>query len=962
MAAARDLSSRQRPGERRTPPLKKRLLPLGFPLVAALLVALLFWPIPQSVRAGLNSWTPLSLPSNMNITGLALSPAFPCDKTVFMATDGFGVFRTTEGDVDDGVWYPVNVGMTDTSVLSLAVSPNFNRCDRGSQFNQGDSTVLVGTKSGRIFKSESGGATWVAITSGLPPATTPPNYNIAALGISPNYASDRTIFAALQSAAAGGPNGVYRSTDGGNIWLPFDAGLTDRTVQAFALSANFAHDATLFVGTRFSGVSRFAGRLSQPSLNPAAPTATPTPATSPSPVATPAIPIPTTTPGARTSAAEGARELQQIAVPYPSLRIIVTAAGAPDGQLAYTVPGPVIFNYLIINNGNEPISNIQVIDGGRHAFCGDDPSTEANEGLDDVNVGTISSLGPGQERTIAATFLVRPSSAEASGATNVTFVPRAFVGCTVGTSQSAGAVNAQDDVVVQLVVWTSITPTNSEMTDLWIWSFAVSPFFANDQTIFAGSAFGGLFKSSNGGSSAPTWVRVNGGLEPEWVSVRSIVLSPRYPNDRTLYVGTERGIHKGVERPDGSVSWTPLNRGLNRLDTRALGISPSFLQDGVLYAGVWGSDLYRLRDGSGQPTWAAQRRAVNGLWSWATGLTAEGVLLAGTWSGGPYWGGILGRNALSGTAGWEFPSLPAAPGGETTVIAVSETYCTGYIIFAGTWDRGLFQSTDGGKTWTAVAIPTNVPIRSVALSPNYAADTTLVVATWGTGVYRSNDGGATWSQLNAGLTDLLVRRVLLPPTFPTDGVIFAGTDGAGVFRWEPGQGLWSSANAGLPNSRVMGLVASPSYAADGTLAAATWGGGLAISNNRGATWRQAAAGLETPYVRVAKFSPTYQADGGIYAGTAAGLFRSSNRGASWALVGARGDDLQNVDITDMTITTGYPRTIFVSTGGKGIWSYTEANGGTSLSAVGRLMSHIDRSLPYHAFIPMAPKNRFGSMC
>ena len=876
----------------------------------------------------------------MNITALSLSPAFPCDNTVFVATDGFGMYRTTEGNREDGIWYPINAGIGDLGVLSLAVSPNYNRCDRASQFDQGDSTLFVGTKSGRIYKSADGGATWTPTASGLPAITAPPNYSIAALAISPNYTSDSTLYASIQSAAAGGPNGVFRSSDGGSVWLPFDAGLSDRTVQAFALSANYANDTTLFVGTRFSGVFRFAGRLSQPS------TAT------------------GSTLSQQATSAEDHARLQQISFPFPSMRLVATAAGALDGQIAYSVPGPVIFNYLVTNNGNETLSSILVIDGGQHSLCGDDPNTvDVDESIDDTLVGTIASLGPGQERTLSATFLVRAPSG--AGGTDVEFAPKTFAGCASGDSITAGTVRAQDDAVVQLVVWTSITRSNSEMSDLWIWSFAVSPFFANDQTVFAGSAFGGLFKSSNAGSATPSWKQVNSGLEPQWVSVRAIALSPRYPLDHTLYVGTERGIFKGVEGADGSVAWTRMNQGLLRLDARALAISPNFLLDHVLFAGVWGNDLYRLRNGGGEASWIPQRRFLNGLWVWATALTPDGVLLGGTWSSGPSWPGIIGRDVMVGTAGWEFPSLPTLPGGETTVLKVTPTYCAGYEIFAGTWDRGFFRSLDAGKSWTALPLPTNLPVRSIAFSPNYAQDNTIYVASWGTGIYRSFDRGLTWGQLNAGLTDLLVRSVLIPPTFPVDGVVYAGTDNAGVFRWDPARNTWSPANGSLSQRRIMDLAVSPQYATDGTLAAATWGGGVALSQDRAQTWTQASSGLGSMYVRTVVFSPTYATDSTLYAGTISGAFRTSNRGGSWGLMGAPEDDLFNVDITSFSITAapGQPRTIFASTGGKGIWQYTEAGTAAGLGGVfKRLASHGGASLNFHSFLPIAPKNRQGNIC
>ena len=115
-------------------------------------------------RAGVNSWTPAVTPTNMNTTALGLSPSFPCDKTVFMGTEGHGVFRSTQGDQADPVWYAVNNGIADPGILSLAVSPNYGRCDR---IGSGDRSVFAGTRSGLVYRTDNGGATWALANGGL---------------------------------------------------------------------------------------------------------------------------------------------------------------------------------------------------------------------------------------------------------------------------------------------------------------------------------------------------------------------------------------------------------------------------------------------------------------------------------------------------------------------------------------------------------------------------------------------------------------------------------------------------------------------------------------------------------------------------------------------------------------------------------------------------------------------------
>ncbi|MBM2827362.1 MAG: hypothetical protein HW403_1426 [Dehalococcoidia bacterium] len=254
--------------------LKRRTFLVSALLGVFLLLVLLPWDFLKQVKAGVNELTPVTVPFNLNVSAIAVSPAFPCDNTAFFATDGNGVYRTTSKDVD-GVWSPVNNGLTDMSVLSLAISPNFDRCDRLK--GTGDRTLFAGTRSG-VFRSSDGSSTWVSVSAGLPTGKA-----IQALVISPNYASDKTVFVGMDG-------NLFRSTDSGVIWFAYDAGLSDRSVQAFAPSANFANDSTLFLGTRFSGVYRIAGKLSEPRL-----LVTPTPVVTPG-AGTAPTPVPGVTP------------------------------------------------------------------------------------------------------------------------------------------------------------------------------------------------------------------------------------------------------------------------------------------------------------------------------------------------------------------------------------------------------------------------------------------------------------------------------------------------------------------------------------------------------------------------------------------------------------------------------------------------------------------------------------------
>ena len=82
-----------------------------------------------------------------------------------------------------------------------------------------------------MYKSESGGApgTWVAINNGLPIAPTQ-LLNINAIAVHPTLSN--TVYIGTWK------NGVYKTTDGGQNWMPMNSGLTSADARSLAVDAN----------------------------------------------------------------------------------------------------------------------------------------------------------------------------------------------------------------------------------------------------------------------------------------------------------------------------------------------------------------------------------------------------------------------------------------------------------------------------------------------------------------------------------------------------------------------------------------------------------------------------------------------------------------------------------------------------------------------------------------------------
>ncbi len=126
-------------------------------------------------------------------------------------------------------------------------------------------------------------------------------------------------------------------------------------------------------------------------------------------------------------------------------------------------------------------------------------------------------------------------------------------------------------------------------------------------------------------------------------------------------------------------------------------------------------------------------------------------------------------------------------------------------------DRGLFKTTDGGKTWNKVlSVDENTGVTDVVLDPRnpdiiHAASYqrrrhvwTLINGGPGSGVHRSTDGGKTWRKLGGGLPGGDVGRIGLAvaPTDPDTlyAIVETADKSGGIFRSTDNGLTWSRRN------------------------------------------------------------------------------------------------------------------------------------------------------------------------
>ena len=126
-------------------------------------------------------------------------------------------------------------------------------------------------------------------------------------------------------------------------------------------------------------------------------------------------------------------------------------------------------------------------------------------------------------------------------------------------------------------------------------------------------------------------------------------------------------------------------------------------------------------------------------------------------------------------------------------------------------DRGLYKTTDGGKTWNQVLkISENTGVSDVEIDPNnpetlYAAAYqrrrhmwTLIDGGPESAIYKSTDGGVTWNRLRAGLPTTDMGRIGLAISPVDSNVVYAtiesGDRKGGIFRSNDRGGSWEKRN------------------------------------------------------------------------------------------------------------------------------------------------------------------------
>ena len=493
--------------------------------------------------------------------------------------------------------------------------------------------------------------------------------------------------------------------------------------------------------------------------------------------------------------------------------------------------------------------------------------------------------------------------------------------------------------------WTPLGPSGWTYTSGWnpgtgrLTSMAIHP--ANESVIYVGSPGGGLWKTTNAGTS---WTALtdNNNL---WMNVFSVTIDPN--NQNIVYAGMS-GVNLVLKSTDGGATWNPTGSGPGTTVRKIL-IHPS--NSNIVFAagtnGIWrsvnagaswtnvhsgskediefkpddlnimyatGNDVYRSTD-NGQ-TWTPVGSAQ--------GITNTGRTLVSVTPANPdvvyivqASGSLFGRMYKSTNAGLSFITTIVGSSASGTQFFGYEASGTGTSGQA-TYDMAMTVSPTNAEevyiagiiVWKTINGGTSFVPLTEWFYPNSTGynhadvhgldwvNSSLYSLSDG-GIYKSTDAGNNWTDLSPGLNIRQFYRIAVSQT--NASVITGGAqDNGSVARQTSNNWVdWLGADG------MEGLVSPTDHLR-------IWGtsqnGSIYRSINGGNTYSNLPRPSPGQWVTPLWIHPT---DQNILYGGWTGVYKSTNAGSSWTNISA---GTIGVTLADIAVSRSDPNYIYASTG------------------------------------------------
>ncbi|MBL6663260.1 MAG: PKD domain-containing protein [Flavobacteriales bacterium] len=487
----------------------------------------------------------------------------------------------------------------------------------------------------------------------------------------------------------------------------------------------------------------------------------------------------------------------------------------------------------------------------------------------------------------------------------------------------------------------------------------------NANIIYVGSPTGGIWKTTDGGS---TWTVLSDFITN--LGVSDIAIQNSNPNVIYWVTGDYDGgdtfFSKILKSTNGGTSWTVLNgsglpSGTNRVISRIL-IHP--IVSNILIVST-SSGIYRSTDGG--VSWSQRQSGNFSSLEFKPGN--HNIVYAGT--------RLNGRVYRSTDNGVSWSLVHQSSGGYRTALAVTPNNANVvYATFSNSSSQyqNSAKSTNSGANWSNMAGLPNA-INGIGQQCDYnfcvaaASDDANFVHIGAVNLYRSTNGGSSWSQPYSDINTHVDYHTLRYN--PLDNKLYAGHDG-GISVSSDDSYNWSYISDGLNITQFYNFGVSQSNSGLDVLFAGAQDNSLLYKNNNG--WFRAVAGdgvnskihkdnenimigsvqYGIAMLKSATSSPPFsditpegQSGTGlwelpfemdpnnndiVYAGYRK-LFKSTNSGGSWTVVA--GTNVTSNEVINQICPTTNPNIIYFSTrNSSGSKLFKTTNGGSSWAQIG----------------------------
>src|SRR5687768_6611090 len=407
--------------------------------------------------------------------------------------------------------------------------------------------------------------------------------------------------------------------------------------------------------------------------------------------------------------------------------------------------------------------------------------------------------------------------------------------------------------------WQATGPPGGDVRDL-----VVDP--NNADRLYFGTLDGQIYTSTDGGKRWDLLYNFNRAK----LFIDHILVDPR--DSRVLYVAAHRHKEPGgfFKSTDGGRKW----KESSELKNEALhSMTQSKADPNVLIVGTI-NGIFRSDD-AGDSWDQLPTQSTPGLVhveSLAMDPRSTDVIYAGTWylpyktiDGGKTWKSI--KNGIIDDS--DIFAIDIDPRDPNHVIASA---CS-----------GIYETKNGGELWRKVqGIPSQSRrTRAIVQHPSIPG---IVFAGTTEGFWRSDRGGAPDSWMVTTSRQLEINSIAVHPSRPQ--TIYIGTNNYGVMVSHDSGKNFTPTNGGY-SGRFANVIVSdretPNRIYAATINTTTGGGFLFLSTDNGESWRPSMRSMPPRLITYSILQDSRDANI-IYLGTNLGVYRSLDRGASWAPV------------------------------------------------------------------------------